>query len=62
MPAGRENDLDICSRNWWIALQQMDAALAYAGYEHVVAWGHGLHGDKHGRAILPDCLRDLWRD
>jgi enterochelin esterase family protein len=56
-----ENDLDMYAGNWWLANQEMARALAFAGYDHSVAWGHGFHSDKHGRAILPDSLRELWR-
>jgi enterochelin esterase family protein len=57
-----ENDLDKYTGNWWLANQEMAKALEFAGYDYSVAWGHGFHGDKHGRAILPDSLRELWRD
>jgi enterochelin esterase family protein len=56
-----DNDLDMYAGNWWLANQAMARALAFAGYDHAVAWGHGFHSDKHGRAILPDSLRELWR-
>ena len=37
------------------------SSLAFAGYDYAVAWSHGFHNDKHGRGILPDSLRELWR-
>ena len=40
----------------------MAKALAFAGYEYQFVFGHGFHSDRHGRAILPDILRWLWRD
>jgi transposase len=29
---------------------------------HLIVLGQGFHSNKHGRAILPDSLRWLWRD
>jgi enterochelin esterase family protein len=57
-----ENDLDNEHGNWPLANQQMAKSLAFAGYDFKFEWGHGFHSDRHGRAILPDSLRWLWRD
>ena len=57
-----ENDLDNPHGNWPLANQQMAKSLAFAGYDFKFEWGHGFHSDRHGRAILPDSLRWLWRD
>jgi len=57
-----ENDLDNQHGNWPLANLQMAKALAFAGYDYRLEYGHGFHSDKHGRAILPDSLRWLWRD
>jgi enterochelin esterase family protein len=40
----------------------MAKSLAYASYDFKFEWGHGFHSDRHGRAILPDSFRWLWRD
>lgn len=56
-----QNDLNLAPGDWWLANQEMASALAFAGYDHAVAWGKGFHSAKHGRAILPDSLRWLWR-
>jgi enterochelin esterase family protein len=40
----------------------MAKALAYKGYDYAFVYGQGFHSNKHGRAILPDSLRWLWRD
>lgn len=56
------NDLDNANGNWPLANQQMAKSLAFAGYDFRFEWGNGFHSDKHGRAILPDSLRWLWRD
>jgi enterochelin esterase family protein len=57
-----ENDLDNEHGNWPLANQTMAKSLAFAGYDYKFEWGHGFHSDRHGRAILPDSLRWLWRD
>jgi sugar lactone lactonase YvrE/enterochelin esterase-like enzyme len=56
------NDLDIYAGSWWVANQDMLAALQYAGYDVEYAWGEGGHNGRHGTAIMPDALRWLWRD
>jgi enterochelin esterase-like enzyme len=56
-----ENDLDVPAGDWWLANLTMASALKFAGYDYLTAWGKGFHSDKHGRAILPDSLRWLWR-
>jgi enterochelin esterase family protein len=60
--------------NWFLANQQMLAAIKYANakadkdnlpgprYDVKNEWGHGTHNPNHGGAILPDSLRWLWRD
>jgi enterochelin esterase-like enzyme len=57
-----ENDLDNANGNWPLANQEMARSLAFAGYDYKFVYGHGFHSNKHGRAILPDSLRWLWRD
>lgn len=56
------NDLDNKAGNWPLANQQLAKALAFGKYDFKFVFGNGFHGDKHGRAILPDSLRWLWRD
>jgi enterochelin esterase family protein len=56
-----ENDIDNQFGNWPLANQQMVKALAFKGYDYKFELGHGFHSDRHGRAILPDSLRWLWR-
>ena len=56
-----KNDLDVNAGDWWLANLTMASALEYAGYDYTTAWGNGFHSAKHGRAILPDSLRWLWR-
>jgi enterochelin esterase family protein len=57
-----ENDLDNVHGNWPLANQQMAKALAFADYDCKFVYGKGFHSDRHGRALLPDALRWLWRD
>jgi enterochelin esterase family protein len=55
------NDLDNANGNWPLANQTLAKALAYAGYDYRFEFGHGFHSNRHGRAMLPDTLRWLWR-
>jgi enterochelin esterase family protein len=57
-----ENDLDNIHGSWPLANLQMAKSLSFMGYDYKLEWGHGFHSDRHGRAILPDSLRWLWRD
>jgi len=56
------SDLNNYTGSWWIANQDMLAALEYAGYDVRHAWGEGAHNSRHAAAIFPDALRWLWRD
>ena len=56
-----ENDLDNQHGSWPLANLDMGRALKFKGYDYKFEWGSGFHSDKHGRAILPDSLRWLWR-
>jgi enterochelin esterase-like enzyme/sugar lactone lactonase YvrE len=55
-------DQDIYSGNWFLANQEIDSSLRYAGYESTFVIGTEGHNGKHGGAILPDALRWLWKD
>ena len=59
---GGSNDLDNQYGNWWLANQQMAAALKFKQYDYKFVGGTGKHSGKHGGAILPDSLRWLWRE
>jgi enterochelin esterase family protein len=66
------NDLDNEHGHWFLANQEMLAALLYANraadttkkpgprYDVKHEWGEGAHNDQHGGALLPDILRWLW--
>ena len=55
------NDLDNAHGNWPLANQTLAKSLAYAGYDYRFEFGNGFHNNRHGRALLPDTLRWLWR-
>ena len=56
------NDLDNRFGNWWLANQQMAAALAFREYDHKTYWGDGGHNGRDAGKVFPDELRWLWRD
>ncbi len=56
------NDLDNVHGNWPLANLTLAGSLAFAGYDYRFEYGKGFHNNRHGRAILPDTLRWLWRD
>ena len=56
------SDLDNKHGNWWLANQEMDAALKYSQYDHKFVGGTGGHTGRHGGSILPESLRWLWSD
>ena len=56
------DDLNIYGGDWWMANQEMERALTFAGYDVNHVWGDGGHNGKHATAIFPDALRWLWRD
>jgi enterochelin esterase-like enzyme len=55
------NDLDNANGNWPLANQTLAKSLAFARYDYKFEFGQGFHSNRHGRAILPDSLRWLWR-
>jgi enterochelin esterase-like enzyme len=56
------NDLDNANGNWPLANLTLAKSLSYARYDYRFEYGQGFHSHRHGRAILPDTLRWLWRD
>lgn len=57
-----ENDLNIYGGDWWMANQEMQRALVFAGYDVRHAWGTGAHDSFQATQVFPDALRWLWRD
>jgi sugar lactone lactonase YvrE/enterochelin esterase-like enzyme len=56
------NDLNIYGGDWWMANQEMERALRFAGYEVNHVWGEGGHDGKHATQVFPDAMRWLWKD
>ena len=68
------NDLNNSHGSWFLANQQMLAALQWANknadernvagprYQFAYAWGDGGHSGRHGGAIFPEVMRWLWKD
>lgn len=57
-----ENDLDNEHGSWPLANHEMARSLAHEGYDYKFVMGEGFHSADHGRAIMPESLRWLWRD
>ncbi len=55
------NDNNIYAGDWWMANQELERALTFAGYEHDHVWGEGGHNGKQGTAVFPDAMRYLWK-
>jgi sugar lactone lactonase YvrE/enterochelin esterase-like enzyme len=55
-------DLNIYGGDWWMANQEMERALTFAGYEVTHVWGEGGHSGQHATEIFPDAMRWLWKD
>ena len=57
-----DNDLNIYGGDWWMANQEMERSLTFAGYEVNHVWGEGGHNGKHATEVFPDAMRWLWKD
>ncbi|WP_165225480.1 SMP-30/gluconolactonase/LRE family protein [Aquisphaera insulae] len=55
------NDLNIYGGDWWMANQELERALTFAGYEVNHDWGTGGHDHKHADVVFPDAMRWLWK-
>ncbi len=55
------NDLNINRGDWWMANQELERALVFAGYEVEHRWGEGGHDGKQATEIFPDAMRWLWK-
>jgi gluconolactonase len=56
------NDLNIYGGDWWMANQEMERALKFAGYEVNHVWGDGGHNGAHATQVFPDAMKWLWKD
>jgi sugar lactone lactonase YvrE/enterochelin esterase-like enzyme len=54
-------DLNIYGGDWWMANQEMERALRFAGYEVNHEWGEGGHSGQHATEIFPQAMRWLWK-
>jgi len=48
--------------DWWMANQEIERALTFAGYEVDHVWGADGHNDAQANAIFPEAMRWLWHD
>jgi sugar lactone lactonase YvrE len=55
-------DLDIYGGDWWMANQEMERALTFAGWEVNHNWGTGGHSGEHATKIFTEAMRWLWKD
>ena len=56
------NDLRFTYGDWWLANQEMEQALTFAGYEVAHSWDQGGHEATYATKIFPDVMRWLWKD
>ena len=56
------NDLNIYGGDWWMANQEMERALTFAGYEVNHVWGTGGHDSKQATSVFPEAMCWLWKD
>ncbi len=55
-------DLNIYGGDWWMANQEMERALVFAGYEVNHEWGEGGHNGQHATELFPQAMRWLWKE
>ena len=56
------NDLNNYTGSWFVANQDMQSALEYAGYDVRHEWGDGEHNSRHATELFPAAVTWLWRD
>jgi len=56
------NDLNNAFGDWWMANQEMERALKFAGYEVDHAWGEGGHDGRQAGQVFPAAMKWLWKD
>jgi sugar lactone lactonase YvrE/enterochelin esterase-like enzyme len=56
------NDLNHYGGDWWMANQEMERALSFAGYEVNHAWGTGGHNTQLATESFAEAMRWLWKD
>ncbi|HZE96483.1 MAG TPA: SMP-30/gluconolactonase/LRE family protein [Planctomycetota bacterium] len=55
-------DQNIYGGDWWMANQEMERALVFAGYEVNHVWGEDGHNGKQGTEVFPEAMKWLWKD
>ncbi len=55
------NDLNIYGGDWWMANQEMERALKFAGYEVDHVWGTGGHNGEQAKQVFPEAMKWLWK-
>ncbi len=55
-------DANIYGGDWWMANQEMERALIFAGYEVNHVWGEDGHNGKQATEIFPEAMKWLWKD
>jgi gluconolactonase len=55
-------DQNIYGGDWWMANQEMERSLKFAGYQVEHAWGTGGHSGDQGTQVFPDAMKFLWKD
>jgi sugar lactone lactonase YvrE/enterochelin esterase-like enzyme len=55
-------DLNSYAGDWWMANQELERSLTFAGYEVNHAWGTEGHNGKDATKLFPDAIRWLWKD
>jgi enterochelin esterase-like enzyme/sugar lactone lactonase YvrE len=56
------NDLKFAYGDWWLANQEMEQALTFAGYEVAHSWDKGGHEMTYATQVFPEAMRWLWKD
>jgi sugar lactone lactonase YvrE/enterochelin esterase-like enzyme len=54
------NDNNIYGGDWWMANQEMERSLTFAGYEVKHSWDTGKHSNEEGTKVFPDAVKWLW--
>jgi sugar lactone lactonase YvrE/enterochelin esterase-like enzyme len=56
------NDLKFTFGDWFLANQEMEQALTFAGYEVAHSWDKGAHEVTYATKVFPEAMRWLWKD
>jgi len=56
------NDNNIYAGDWWMANQELERSLAFAGYEVKHSWDTGRHSNDEGTKVFPEAMTWLWKD